>query len=62
MVILEWPYSSISSKSIAFETAQLNEIRKVSLASIACMNGDNIQKLQPSGMSVPFREAFSESR
>jgi len=39
-------------------TEQLAEIRKVTLAKVICVNGDNISKIQPNVMQLPFRQVY----
>jgi len=39
-------------------TEQLAEIRKVALAKVICNNADNISKIQPSVMQLPFRQVY----
>jgi len=42
-------------------TEQLVEIRKVTLAKLICINSDNISKIQPNIMQLPFRQVYHSS-
>ena len=50
--------SNENLENVTSVTAQLAEIRKVTLGKVICDNSDNIEVIQPYVLQLPFRQAY----